>query len=249
MMWILNVIKQHNDVDSHFAPFFCLRIAVTVTATREQPPRIVSSIAKTMATIHMARPTSPYTSSSSDTDSIIANAPTGTALRRLYFKTAKTSKMSNGAQSNKGSSTPKVIVMNSSCNSTINTSTESASTHLTNITTTTDTENCDSLDLGSLISHTGPTINPMMMKQQSIIFSFVLFPSGDGDNTEQHEPLLSESQDESLTLLGRQDSITATDVDEKNGSTMNVNDDDLDESVTPLLGDDEDDGNRTEVMN
>lgn len=70
------------------------------------------------------------------------------------------------------------------------------------------------------------------------------FPPGDGDNTEQHEPLLSESQDESLTLLGRQDSITATDVDEK---TDNVNDDDLDESVTPLLGGDEDDGHRNEV--
>lgn len=124
--------------------------AVTVTATKEQPPRIVSSIAKTMATIHMARPTSPYASSSSDTDSIIANAPTGTALRRLYFKTAKTSKMSNSAAPNakSSSSAPKVIVMNSSANSTINTSTESASTHLTNITTTTDTETCDSLDLG-----------------------------------------------------------------------------------------------------
>lgn len=120
--------------------------------TQTQPPRIVSSIAKTMATIHMARPTSPYTSSSSDTDSIIANAPTGTALRRLYFKTAKTSKLNHNVQNVKSSSVPKVIVMNSSCNSTINTSTESASTHLTNITTTTDTETCDSLDLGLLIS-------------------------------------------------------------------------------------------------
>jgi hypothetical protein len=121
--------------------------AVTVTATQAQPPRIVSSIAKTMATIHMARPTSPYASSSSDTDSIVV--PTGTALRRLYFKTAKTTKMSAATTNAKSSSTvPKVIVMNSSCNSTINTSTESASTHLTNITTTTDTETCDSLDLG-----------------------------------------------------------------------------------------------------
>jgi hypothetical protein len=77
----------------------------------------------------------------------------------------------------------------------------------------------------------------------------LFFSSGDGDNTEQHEPLLSESQDESLTLLGRQDSITATDVDEKDDSVMNVNDDDLDESATPLLGGDEDDGNRNEVMN
>jgi hypothetical protein len=141
--------KFHNDMVFLSR---CVSAVITVTATQAQPPRIVSSIAKTMATIHMARPTSPYTSSSSDTDSIIA--PTGTALRRLYFKTAKTSKMSNNAAAvaanakTSSSSVPKVIVMNSSCNSTINTSTESASTHLTNITTTTDTETCDSLDLG-----------------------------------------------------------------------------------------------------
>jgi hypothetical protein len=136
--------------------FYLIFTVVTVSATHA-PPRIVSTIAKTMATIHMARPSSPYTSSSSDTDSIIANVPTGTALRRLYFKTAKTSKMASSAQSVKSSPSggSKVIVINSSCNSTINTSTESASTHLTNITTT-DTETCDSLDLGlfvKLISH------------------------------------------------------------------------------------------------
>lgn len=50
----------------------------------------------------------------------------------------------------KNAAAPKAIVMNTSCNSTINTSTESASTHLTNFTTTTDTETCDSLDLGLL---------------------------------------------------------------------------------------------------
>ena len=102
-----------------------------------------------MAAVHMARPTSPYTSSSSDTDSIIAassNAPT--ALRRLYFKAAKSGKAATQSATTKTSTVPKVIVMNSSCNSTINTSTESASTHFTNITTTTDTETCDSLDLG-----------------------------------------------------------------------------------------------------
>lgn len=59
--------------------------------------------------------------------------------------------------------------------------------------------------------------------------------AGDGDITEQHEPLLSESQDDSLTLSGQPDSITM--VDEKNTSIINVSDD-LDESVTPLLGDD-----------
>lgn len=143
-------LKSNKTNNESLASFVLpARLAVTVSATQTQPTRIVSTIAKTMATIHMARPTSPYTSSSSDTDSIIVNAPTGTALRRLYFKTAKTSKMSNSAHNAKNSSTvPKVIVMNSSCNSTINTSTESASTHLTNITTTTDTETCDSLDLG-----------------------------------------------------------------------------------------------------
>lgn len=139
-------------------PFYFIE-AITVTATHTQPPRIVSAIAKTSsvgigmaASVHMARPTSPYTSSSSDTDSIIAatsNVPSGTALRRLYFKAAKTGKTTTHAITTaKTSNVPKVIVMNSSANSTINTSTESASTHLTNITTTTDTETCDSLDLG-----------------------------------------------------------------------------------------------------
>lgn len=135
-----------NDKDS----FLLRHLAVTVTATHSQPPRIVSTIAKSMATMHMPRPTSPYNSSSSDTDSIITNVPTGTALRRLYFKTAKTSKLNSAKTTKSSSTTPKAIVMNSSANSTINTSTESASTHLTNITTTTDTETCDSLDLGSL---------------------------------------------------------------------------------------------------
>lgn len=193
-----------------------------------------------MATLHMARPTSPYNSSSSDTDSIIANVPTGTALRRLYFKTAKSGKMqsSNNASNNKSSSGPKAIVMNSSCNSTINTSTESASTHLTNITTTTDTETCDSLDLGSLINEQKVAMN------RKFILSF--YPLGDGDTTEQHEPLLSESQDESLTLLGQSD-LAAMD-DEKHSSVINVNED-LDESITPLLEDDDDGHTCNEVMN
>lgn len=70
--------------------------------------------------------------------------------------------------------------------------------------------------------------------------------AGDGDITEQHEPLLSESQDDSLTLQGHPDSTTMEEND-KNASIMNVNDD-LDESITPLLGDD-DDNVRNEVMN
>ncbi|XP_070494454.1 uncharacterized protein [Chironomus tepperi] len=164
-----------------------------------------------MAAVHMARPTSPYTSSSSDTDSIIAassNAPPPTALRRLYFKAAKSGKAPTQSATTKTSTVPKVIVMNSSCNSTINTSTESACTHFTNITTTTDTETCDSLDLG------------------------------DGDITEQQEPLLSESQDESITLSGNP-------IDDKcvgSSRIININDDYLDESATPLLCENEIDG-------
>lgn len=131
----------------------CLFLAIKVTATHT---RIVSTIAKTseMATVHMARSTSPYTSSSSDTDSIIASnnvpPPTGTALRRLYFRAAKSGKTITTPKNSSTANVPKVIVMNSSCNSTINTSTESASTHFTNITTTTDTETCDSLDMGKI---------------------------------------------------------------------------------------------------
>lgn len=76
---------------------------------------------------------------------------------------------------------------------------------------------------------------------------FIIFCIGDGDISEQHEPLLSESQDESLTLLDHPDSTTMPEGD-KSASLMNVNDD-LDESITPLLGDDEDDRRRNEVMN
>ena len=63
--------------------------------------------------------------------------------------------------------------------------------------------------------------------------------AGDGDITEQHEPLLSESQEDSLTLAGQPDSIVMA--EDKNSS-------DLDESITPLLGDD-DVNDRNEVMN
>lgn len=69
--------------------------------------------------------------------------------------------------------------------------------------------------------------------------------SGDGDVTEQHEPLLSESQDDSMTLHGQPDSIMT--IGDKTDSVINVNDD-LDESITPLLGDDDDENNRKEVM-
>lgn len=66
--------------------------------------------------------------------------------------------------------------------------------------------------------------------------------SGDGDITEQHEPLLSESQDDSMTLHD-----LMVEVGDKSNSVININDD-LDESITPLLCDD-DDHNRKEVIN
>lgn len=62
---------------------------------------------------------------------------------------------------------------------------------------------------------------------------------GDGDITEeQQEPLLSESQDESITV-----SINPIDIINVDGRSriISINDDDLDESFTPLLC--ENDGN------
>ncbi|GAB0089656.1 uncharacterized protein DMENIID0001_042350 [Sergentomyia squamirostris] len=86
----------------------------------------------------MARPASPANSSGSEPDQV-----TGTALRRLYFKSGRHSRA-------RGPAVPKVVVMGSSTTSnseaTINTSTESASTLMTNVTAT-DTETCDSLDM------------------------------------------------------------------------------------------------------
>lgn len=70
--------------------------------------------------------------------------------------------------------------------------------------------------------------------------------AGDGDTTEQNEPLLSESQDESLTLLGQTDGVMT--FDDKSASVINVNREDLDESITPLLGAG-DERSRGEVMN
>lgn len=55
---------------------------------------------------------------------------------------------------------------------------------------------------------------------------------------------MSESQDDSMTLHGLPDSI----VEDKTDSVINLNDD-LDESITPLLGGGDDDNNRNEVMN
>lgn len=85
---------------------------------------------------------------------------------------------------------------------------------------------------------------PLIWSNKELSFLFSL--AGDGDTTEQNEPLLSESQDESLTLLGQPDCVLA--FDDKNSSVINVNQEDLDESITPLLGG-VDERSRSEVMN
>uniref|UniRef100_A0A182STL6 Uncharacterized protein n=1 Tax=Anopheles maculatus TaxID=74869 RepID=A0A182STL6_9DIPT len=121
---------------------------------------------------------SPEPDTSQGNHSQHTSTPTS-ALRRLYFKTARASKAAKmaataattatavAAAAANSSTVPKVVVMGSSTTSeaTINTSTDSASTHVTNVTTTTDTETNDSLDLG---------------KEDSAVYIFfynTLFPS------------------------------------------------------------------------
>uniref|UniRef100_A0A1B0CYK0 Uncharacterized protein n=1 Tax=Phlebotomus papatasi TaxID=29031 RepID=A0A1B0CYK0_PHLPP len=110
---------------------------MTVSVTHGQTTTTTTHPHPTTAA--MARPTSPGNSSGSETDQV-----SGTALRRLYFKSGRHARA-------RGPAVPKVVVMGSSTTSnseaTINTSTESASTLMTNVTAT-DTETCDSLDLG-----------------------------------------------------------------------------------------------------
>uniref|UniRef100_A0A182XZE4 Uncharacterized protein n=1 Tax=Anopheles stephensi TaxID=30069 RepID=A0A182XZE4_ANOST len=105
------------------------------------------------------------------------------ALRRLYFKTARASKAAKtaataattatavAAAAANSSTVPKVVVMGSSTTSeaTINTSTDSASTHVTNVTTTTDTETNDSLDLGDVSGQSEPLLSSLEDESSSIV--------------------------------------------------------------------------------
>uniref|UniRef100_A0A182QL35 Uncharacterized protein n=1 Tax=Anopheles farauti TaxID=69004 RepID=A0A182QL35_9DIPT len=111
-----------------------------------------------------------------------SSTPTS-ALRRLYFKTARASKAAKmaataattatavAASAASSSTVPKVVVMGSSTTSeaTINTSTDSASTHITNVTTTTDTETNDSLDLGDVSGQSEPLLSSLDDESSSII--------------------------------------------------------------------------------
>uniref|UniRef100_A0A182NHE6 Uncharacterized protein n=1 Tax=Anopheles dirus TaxID=7168 RepID=A0A182NHE6_9DIPT len=111
-----------------------------------------------------------------------SSTPTS-ALRRLYFKTARASKAAKmaataattatavAAAAASSTTVPKVVVMGSSTTSeaTINTSTDSASTHVTNVTTTTDTETNDSLDLGDVSGQSEPLLSSLEDESSSII--------------------------------------------------------------------------------
>ncbi|XP_058838177.1 uncharacterized protein LOC131693922 isoform X1 [Topomyia yanbarensis] len=134
--------------------------------------------------------TPPSSSSSSHTNP-------STALRRFYFQKARVSKPSKATvtigvaspvgpvsvmtssttptttSSSPSSAVPKVVVMGSSTTSeaTINTSTDSASTHVTNVTTTTDTETNDSIDLGDTSGQSEPLLSSLEDESSSIVMN------------------------------------------------------------------------------
>ncbi|XP_058458456.1 uncharacterized protein LOC131435017 isoform X1 [Malaya genurostris] len=140
--------------------------------------------------------TPPSSSSSSHTNP-------STALRRFYFQKARVSKSPKAASvggaspvglsaavvqpvtpsSSPSSAVPKVIVMGSSTTSeaTINTSTDSASTHVTNVTTTTDTETNDSIDMGDTSGQSEPLLSSLEDESSSIVMN-QSFGDGDGEN-------------------------------------------------------------------
>ncbi|XP_035904633.1 uncharacterized protein LOC118508899 isoform X3 [Anopheles stephensi] len=125
---------------------------------------------------------SPEPESTQGNHSQHTSTPTS-ALRRLYFKTARASKAAKtaataattatavAAAAANSSTVPKVVVMGSSTTSeaTINTSTDSASTHVTNVTTTTDTETNDSLDLGDVSGQSEPLLSSLEDESSSIV--------------------------------------------------------------------------------
>ncbi|XP_055601477.1 uncharacterized protein LOC129750541 isoform X2 [Uranotaenia lowii] len=148
------------------------------------------------------RPNSPGNSSggSSEADIAISTPPSSsssshtnpsTALRRFYFQKTRVSKSPKsatvgGAGSGGGAvaaAVPKVVVMGSSTTSevTINTSTDSASTHVTNVTTTTDTETNDSIDLGDISGQSEPLLSSLDDESSSIVMN-QSFGEGDDEN-------------------------------------------------------------------
>ncbi|ETN66273.1 hypothetical protein AND_001905 [Anopheles darlingi] len=128
------------------------------------------------------------------TTTTASGTPTS-ALRRLYFKTARASKAAAvvskvAVAASNVTTVPKVIVMGSSTASeaTINTSTDSTATHITNVTTTTDTEPNDSLDLGDISGQSEPLLSSLDDESSSIVQLHHQTPGG-GDGHEEDESL------------------------------------------------------------
>ncbi|XP_038115024.1 mucin-5AC isoform X1 [Culex quinquefasciatus] len=127
---------------------------------------------------------------SSSSSSTATNA--STALRRFYFQKTRISKSPKAASiagtgpptvAAASGSVPKVVVMGSSTTSeaTINTSTDSASTHVTNVTVTTDTETNDSIDLGEGSGQSEPLLSSLDDESSSIVMN-QSFGDGDDEN-------------------------------------------------------------------
>ncbi|XP_035792927.1 mucin-5AC-like isoform X2 [Anopheles albimanus] len=137
---------------------------------------------------------SPSHQQATATTATTTGTPTS-ALRRLYFKTARASKAAAVASkvavaASNVTTVPKVIVMGSSTASeaTINTSTDSTATHITNVTTTTDTEPNDSLDLGDISGQSEPLLSSLDDESSSIVQLHHQTP-GSGGHDEEDESL------------------------------------------------------------
>lgn len=77
-------------------------MTVSVTHAQVSIATATSSVTNPAVVVAMIRPTSPGNSSSSDTENVAHSS--STALRRLYFKSARSSRA-------KGPAVPKVCVM------------------------------------------------------------------------------------------------------------------------------------------
>ncbi|XP_050096313.1 uncharacterized protein LOC126578097 isoform X1 [Anopheles aquasalis] len=138
---------------------------------------------------------SPSHQQATTTATATATGTPTSALRRLYFKTARASKAAAVASkvavaASSVTTVPKVIVMGSSTASeaTINTSTDSTATHITNVTTTTDTEPNDSLDLGDISGQSEPLLSSLDDESSSIV------------QLHHQEQTPGHDEDESLTI-------------------------------------------------
>ncbi|KFB36568.1 AGAP007680-PA-like protein [Anopheles sinensis] len=167
-------------------------MAMTTTAPMSSPPPSSSSSTPVVTAHH-----GPSAREAAEANPAPTQGTPTSALRRLYFKTARASKAAKSAAAVMGvaaaaagsAAVPKVVVMGSSTTSeaTINTSTDSASTHLTNVTTTTDTETNDSLDLGDASGQSELLLSSLEDESSSII----ALSQTDGNENEENVTLVN----------------------------------------------------------